>query len=142
MPTTPLSVLSPGVAARRLMACTPCAKRSCRTPPGTVAMFVTDQVPEPRAALVLACVLQLTDEGARFWWQYAADGGQAAAYCLDLHHLALGERDTAAFWHRQTDDVQAPPQHDRVAVRQQYMDRAISRFVGILAPAVSCWTTV
>ncbi|WP_257234781.1 hypothetical protein [Streptomyces sp. JV178] len=31
---------------------------------------------------------------------------------------------------------------DRVAVRQQYMDRAISRFVGILAPAVSCWTTV
>ncbi|MGK5693286.1 hypothetical protein ACSNOJ_10345 [Streptomyces sp. URMC 128] len=83
------------------------------TPPHTVAKFVTDQVPEPRAALVLACVLQLTDtdEGARFWWQYAAGAGQAAAaYCLYLHHLALGERDTADFWHRQTDDVQPPPE--------------------------------
>ncbi|MFF8234716.1 hypothetical protein [Streptomyces caelestis] len=83
------------------------------TPPHTMARFVTHQVPEPRAALVLACVLQLTDtnEGARFWWQYAAGAGQAAAaYCLYLHHLALGERDTADFWHRQTDDVQPPPQ--------------------------------
>ncbi|MEU9575554.1 hypothetical protein AB0D62_38155 [Streptomyces massasporeus] len=82
------------------------------TPPHTVARFVTEQVPEPRAALVLACVLQLTDtdEGARFWWQYAAGAGQAAAaYCLYLHHLALGERDTADFWHRQTDDVQPAP---------------------------------
>nr|WP_137951860.1 hypothetical protein [Streptomyces avermitilis] len=74
--------------------------------------FVTDQVPQPRSALVLACVLQLTDtdEGARFWWQYAAGAGQAAAaYCLYLHHLALGESDTADWWHRQTDDVQPPP---------------------------------
>ncbi|WP_329528511.1 hypothetical protein [Streptomyces sp. NBC_01462] len=30
---------------------------------------------------------------------------------------------------------------DRVAVRQQYMERAIPDFVGIPAPAVSCWTT-
>jgi hypothetical protein len=30
---------------------------------------------------------------------------------------------------------------DRVAVRQQYMDRAIPEFVGIPAPAVPCWTT-
>ncbi|MFJ2565743.1 hypothetical protein ACIO02_22775 [Streptomyces sp. NPDC087568] len=29
----------------------------------------------------------------------------------------------------------------RVAVRQQYMERAITEFVGIAAPAVSCWTT-
>ncbi|MER7901105.1 hypothetical protein ABTX62_34835 [Streptomyces sp. NPDC096046] len=85
----------------------------CIRPPHTVARFVTEQVPEPGAALVLACVLQLTDtdEGARFWWQYAAGAGQAAAaYCLYLHHLALGERDTADFWHRQTDDVQPPPE--------------------------------
>lgn len=90
-----------------------CETLVSHTPPGTVAKFVTDQVPEPRAALVLACVLQLTDtdEGARFWWQYAAGAGQAAAaYCLYLHHLALGEGDTADFWHRQTDDVQPPPQ--------------------------------
>ncbi|MGW3951062.1 hypothetical protein ACWEKM_08975 [Streptomyces sp. NPDC004752] len=30
---------------------------------------------------------------------------------------------------------------DRVAVRQQYMERAVPEFVGIPAPAVSCWTT-
>ncbi|ELP65879.1 hypothetical protein ACOT81_39660 [Streptomyces sp. WI04-05B] len=30
---------------------------------------------------------------------------------------------------------------DRVAVRQHYMDRAIPEFVGIPAPAVSCWST-
>ncbi|MGW0836577.1 hypothetical protein [Streptomyces prunicolor] len=29
----------------------------------------------------------------------------------------------------------------RVAVRQQYMDRAIPEFVGIPVPAVTCWTT-
>ncbi|MEU3521739.1 hypothetical protein ABZ770_42035 [Streptomyces sp. NPDC006654] len=81
-------------------------------PSTSVAEFVTDQVPEPRSALLLACVLQLTDtdDGARYWWQYAAGAGQpAAAYCLYLHHLALGERATAAWWHRQTDDVQPPP---------------------------------
>ncbi|WP_327686260.1 hypothetical protein [Streptomyces sp. NBC_00467] len=61
--------------------------------------------------MILACVLQLadTDDGARFWWQYAAGAGQpAAAYCLYLHHLALGERDTANWWHQQTDDVHTP----------------------------------
>ncbi|MET7728539.1 winged helix-turn-helix domain-containing protein [Streptomyces mirabilis] len=30
---------------------------------------------------------------------------------------------------------------DRVAVRQQYMDRAIPEFVGIPVPAAPCWTT-
>ncbi|MFB8267496.1 hypothetical protein ACFC96_12895 [Streptomyces sp. NPDC055955] len=77
-----------------------------------VADFVTEQVPQPRSALVLACVLQLTDtsEGARFWWEYAAVGGQPAAYCLYLHHLALGESETANWWHRQTNDVQPSPQ--------------------------------
>ncbi|WP_405776929.1 hypothetical protein [Streptomyces sp. NBC_01538] len=30
---------------------------------------------------------------------------------------------------------------DRVAVRQQYMDRAIPEFVGIPTPAMTCWTT-
>ncbi|MEU6547924.1 hypothetical protein [Streptomyces sp. NPDC046859] len=77
-----------------------------------VADFLTDQVPEPRSALALACVLQLsdTDEGARFWWQYAAGAGQAAAaYCLYLHHLAQGESDAADWWHHQADDIQPPP---------------------------------
>ncbi|WP_228978542.1 hypothetical protein [Streptomyces sp. DH12] len=89
-----------------------CETLVTHTPATAVAAFVTDQVPEPRSALVLACVLQLTDtdDGARFWWQYAAGAGQpAAAYCLYLHHLALGETHTARWWHQQTDDVK--PQH-------------------------------
>jgi hypothetical protein len=82
------------------------------TPATAVAAFITDQVPEPRSALVLACVLQLTDtdDGARFWWQYAAGAGQpAAAYCLYLHHLALGETHAARWWHAQTNEVQPDP---------------------------------
>ncbi|WP_330335372.1 hypothetical protein OHS33_37430 (plasmid) [Streptomyces sp. NBC_00536] len=89
-----------------------CETLVTHTPAVTITKFVTDQVPEPRSALVLACVLQLTeaDDGARFWWQYAAGAGQAtAAYCLYLHHLSLGETDAAQWWHRQTDDVQPPP---------------------------------
>ncbi len=86
-----------------------CETLLTHTPPTAVADFLTDQVPEPRSALALACVLQLsdTDEGARFWWQYAAGAGQAAAYCLYLHHLAQGESDAANWWHHQTDDVQS-----------------------------------
>ncbi|MFG2934220.1 hypothetical protein [Streptomyces achromogenes] len=80
-------------------------------PTTAVAAFNTDQLPEPRSALVLACVLQLTDtdDGARFWWQYAAGAGQPAAYCLYLHHLALGETHTARWWHTQTNEVQPKP---------------------------------
>lgn len=77
-----------------------------------VADFVTEQLPQPRSALALACVLQLTetDGGARFWWQYAAGAGQpAAAYCLYLHHRSLGEDVIAAWWHQQTDDVRDIP---------------------------------
>lgn len=82
------------------------------TPATAVSDFVTDQVPDPRSALVLACVLQLTDtdDAARFWWQYAAGAGQpGAAYCLYLHHLALGETHTARWWHTQTNEEETPP---------------------------------
>jgi hypothetical protein len=88
-----------------------CETLVTHTPADDVAEFVTEQLPEPRSALILACVLQLTDtdDGARFWWQYAAGAGQAAAaYCLYLHHLALGEKDAADWWHQQADDVQPP----------------------------------
>ncbi|MFD6748149.1 hypothetical protein ACWHA6_36975 [Streptomyces anthocyanicus] len=101
----------PNTAAQDLYAL--CETLVLHTPPAIVTDFVTNQVPEPRSALVLACILQLTDteEGARFWWQYAAGAGDAAAaYCLYLHHLALGEQDTAAWWHGQTDAVQPPPE--------------------------------
>jgi hypothetical protein len=42
-----------------------------------MARFVTHQAPELRAALILVCVLRMTDtnEGARCWWQYAAGAG-------------------------------------------------------------------
>ncbi|TGZ10255.1 hypothetical protein [Streptomyces rhizosphaericola] len=89
-----------------------CETLVTHTPATAVAGFVTDQVPEPRSALILACVLQLTDTdaGARFWWQYAAGAGQpAAAYCLYLHHLSLGEEDTATWWRSQMDEAQHRP---------------------------------
>ncbi|MEU9337899.1 hypothetical protein AB0D49_32845 [Streptomyces sp. NPDC048290] len=122
---------SPSAAARRPSATAPAGRSACtgaaedlrvlcevlvtHTPADAVADFVTEQVPGPRSALVLACVLQLNSpgadaEGARFWWQYAAGAGQAAAaYCLYLHHLAQGERATADWWHRQTDDARRDP---------------------------------
>ncbi|WP_269859648.1 hypothetical protein [Streptomyces sp. RPT161] len=90
-----------------------CETLVLHTPATTIDQFVTDQVPEPSSALILGCVLQLTDtdDGARFWWQYAAGAGQAvAAYCLYLHHLAQGESDAADWWHRQTDDAQPSPE--------------------------------
>ncbi|MDN3294923.1 hypothetical protein QWM81_12845 [Streptomyces ficellus] len=52
-------------------------------------------------ALVFACLLYLTGhpESAQFWWQLAAGAGhRAAAYCLHLHHLALGESREAQHW--------------------------------------------
>ncbi|CAL9328814.1 hypothetical protein SUDANB6_00030 [Streptomyces sp. enrichment culture] len=81
------------------------------TPATEVAAFITDRAPEPRSALVLACVLQLTDtdDGARFWRQYAAGAGQPAAYCLCLHHPALGETHATRWWHTQTNEVQPKP---------------------------------
>ncbi|MFJ5220918.1 hypothetical protein ACIP98_40440 [Streptomyces sp. NPDC088354] len=68
-------------------------------------------------ALVFACLLYLTGhrESAQFWWQLAAGAGlRTAAYCLHLHHLALGERREAQHWlHQVTDnllDSEAPDQ--------------------------------
>ncbi|MEU9186253.1 hypothetical protein AB0D14_17235 [Streptomyces sp. NPDC048484] len=69
-------------------------------------------------SLVFACLLYLTDhpESAQFWWQLAAGAGhRAAAYCLHLHHLALGERREAQHWlHEVTHtvlDSEAPDEH-------------------------------
>ncbi|MFE2750172.1 hypothetical protein ACFXKX_38760 [Streptomyces scopuliridis] len=76
-----------------------------RAHPGQLADFITEQVPAPRGAWILGCVLQLADaeDGARFWWQYAAGAGDdTASYCLYLHHLARGDSHAAAFWREQT----------------------------------------
>ncbi|WP_059010321.1 hypothetical protein [Streptomyces specialis] len=84
----------------------------CRTVVGQegalqhLAAFLARRIPHPDGARVLGCVLQLAgrEDSARFWWQYAAGAGDAAAaYCLYLHHLTLGERWEAELWHRQSD---------------------------------------
>ncbi|MEU6540729.1 hypothetical protein [Streptomyces sp. NPDC047000] len=71
--------------------------------PATVE-FLTEQLPEPPSAWLLGCALNLAavEDGARFWWQFAAGAGHVpAAYCLALHHLARGEVHAAAFWYDQ-----------------------------------------
>ncbi|MFG2887585.1 hypothetical protein ACGFYV_35800 [Streptomyces sp. NPDC048297] len=69
-----------------------------------LADFLTDQVPQPRTARILGCALQLAgaDDGARFWWQYAAGADDTpASYCLYLQHRAQGDPHAAALWRTQ-----------------------------------------
>ncbi|WP_327372415.1 DUF6207 family protein [Streptomyces sp. NBC_01216] len=88
-----------------------CEVAVSRSTPGQLSDFITDQVPAPRGAWILGCLLELAGAGdsARFWWQYAAGAEDtAASYCLYLHHRALGDRQAAAFWHEQTDTTDTP----------------------------------
>ncbi|WP_225834766.1 hypothetical protein [Streptomyces sp. NK08204] len=85
--------------------------------PGTL-QFLTDQLPEPEGAWLLGCALHVAgiDEGARFWWQYAAGAGHSpAAYCLSLHHSARGEAHAASFWHDQA-CLDTAADHDTIPV--------------------------
>ncbi|MFK0284154.1 hypothetical protein ACIQVL_27350 [Streptomyces sp. NPDC090499] len=89
-------------AAQRLAALCEAVVAHCT--PDQLADFLTDQLPEPRAAWILGCALQLAgaDDGARFWWQYAAGAGdQPPSYCLYLQHLARGDTHAAALWQAQ-----------------------------------------
>ncbi len=73
--------------------------------------FLGRRIPQPDGARVLGCVLQLAgrEDSARFWWQFAAGAGDAAAaYCLYLHHLTLGEAWEAELWRRQVDPGPPP----------------------------------
>ncbi|AEM86080.1 hypothetical protein [Streptomyces violaceusniger] len=82
--------------------------------------FLTRRILEPPGSRVLGCVLQLAghEDHAQFWWQFAAGAGDpAAAYCLYLHHMALGEDGQAhawlEWWHEQAgNDI--PPVTDTV----------------------------
>jgi hypothetical protein len=59
---------------------------------------------DPGGALAFACLLVLADkeEGAQFWLQYAAGGGNTtSALCLYLLHLRRGEMRDARHWARQ-----------------------------------------
>jgi hypothetical protein len=65
---------------------------------------LTEEEMDVDGALVFACLLYLTrhPESAQFWWELAAGAGsRAAAYCLHLHHLSLGESKRARHWFHQ-----------------------------------------
>lgn len=56
---------------------------------------------DPDGALPFACLLHLAgqEEGAQFWWQYAAGAGSVtAALCLYLLHLRQGDMRDAQHW--------------------------------------------
>ncbi|TGZ12330.1 hypothetical protein DV517_74250 [Streptomyces sp. S816] len=95
--------LADEIAAKELAAL--CEAAVARSSADQLVDFLTDQVPQPRAAWILGCVLQIAGaaDGARFWWQYAAGADVApASYCLYLHHLARGDVHAAALWQAQT----------------------------------------
>ncbi|MFI6287602.1 glycoprotein [Streptomyces sp. NPDC051018] len=59
----------------------------------------------PSGALVFAALLHLAGhlEGAQFWWQSAADGGNGdAAFCLSLLHENRAEFRTARYWRKRS----------------------------------------
>ncbi|MBA2811168.1 hypothetical protein E0500_028135 [Streptomyces sp. KM273126] len=65
---------------------------------------LTGEEMDVEGALVFACLLYLTGhpESAQFWWQLAAGAGsRAAAYCLHLYHLSMGESRRAWHWFHQ-----------------------------------------
>ncbi|MFE2500157.1 DUF6207 family protein [Streptomyces scopuliridis] len=135
--------LTDDTAARNLRAL--CEVAIAHAHPEQLADFITEQVPAPRGAWILGCVLQLADaeDGARFWWQYAAGAGEAAAsYCLHLHHLARGDSHAAAFWREQTgidatQDTTSPAGDDAAAysVRVDISIPTVLRILSRLTPA-------
>lgn len=79
--------------------------RVLNTPQAAVSLSqlgITDHV-QPEGALVFACLLHLIgrEEGARFWWKFAAGGGIAeAARCVHLHYESNGDYHDALCWQR------------------------------------------
>jgi hypothetical protein len=60
-----------------------------------------DTTRDPDGALTFACLLSLADEeeGAQFWWHYAAGAGSTTAVlCLYLLHLHHGDMRDARHW--------------------------------------------
>lgn len=71
---------------------------------GDVALLTTQPYLDPAAALILACLLQLSGRhlAARFWFKFSAGGGHPdAAYCLYLDHRAEAQFHDAENWRRQ-----------------------------------------
>lgn len=105
LPAAPLPTCSDHTdpaAARQLH--TLCETAVTAVTPDVLA-FLTDQIPDHHSAWLLGCALHLAgiEDGARFWWQYAAgDGHPPACYTLSLHHRVRGEQHAAAFYAQQT----------------------------------------
>ncbi|MEU2556412.1 hypothetical protein ABZ589_32820 [Streptomyces sp. NPDC013313] len=75
-----------------------------------IARFDTTR--DPGGALAFACLLLLADyeEGAQFWLEYAAGGGQAtSAVCLHLLHLHRGDMRDARYWAEQITALESEP---------------------------------
>ncbi|WP_052397997.1 hypothetical protein [Streptomyces sp. NRRL F-5123] len=69
---------------------------------------------DPDGALYFACLLYLADvcDGAQFWWQFAAGGGNpTAAYCMYLTHVSRGELRDAQHWALQTSQLDELAEH-------------------------------
>ncbi|MFF1903752.1 hypothetical protein [Kitasatospora sp. NPDC058218] len=70
---------------------------------------------QPEGAEVFAALLYATgrEEGAEYWWRFAAGSGSGtAAYCLHLYHLRFGETDDADYWRAWSDQLataEGPP---------------------------------
>ncbi|MFJ3445765.1 hypothetical protein ACIPM2_31840 [Streptomyces sp. NPDC086081] len=97
--------LADDTAAEHLRSLCEVAVTHASTP--QITDFITEQLPSPEGAWILGCLLHLTgaQDGARYWWQYAAGAGdRGASYCLSLHHRAQGDDQTADFWLDQTAD--------------------------------------
>ncbi|MFC8349775.1 hypothetical protein [Streptomyces sp. NPDC057280] len=94
-----------------------CETVLAHTTPALLQAFITEHLPEPPAARVLGCALQLADDqdSARSWWQYAAGAGDdLAPYCLYLQHLGHGDTDAADWWLHQShidEDTDEPDPH-------------------------------
>ncbi|WP_246507277.1 hypothetical protein [Actinocrinis puniceicyclus] len=82
--------------------------------PQAAASFarLTETLNDPDGALVFACLLHLTarEEGARFWWKFAAGAGNpTAAFCLYLDHRRHAEYRDADYWRRQSSCLRVNP---------------------------------
>jgi hypothetical protein len=72
--------------------------------PALLAQLANSRRIDPDGALQFGCLLHLAafPDGAQFWWQFAAGGGNpTAAHCLHLLHLARGDIRDAEHWARQ-----------------------------------------
>ncbi|MCQ4207394.1 hypothetical protein [Streptomyces longispororuber] len=66
-----------------------------------IALLVSEERIDPTGARIFAALLYLADreEGAVFWWQFAAGAGSTvSAYCLYLLHLRRGALREADHW--------------------------------------------